>query len=353
MIYTTVRQILPLANIRRERVLPVQGRVVARRMQKVTPTDVVAEATLEPQHMMIDLTQGLNVSVERAEELLQRQTGEMLTKGDVIAGPVGLFQRVVRAPFDCEVKLAAEGKVLLEKETPPYQLLAGMEGTVTNIIPDRGVIVETRGAVIQGVWGNGHIAHGVIQALDRELNQAVQPEQLDISFRGAIAIGGYCANAEFLQTAASIPVKGVVLGGMSSALIPAAKEVDFPIIVIDGFGKRAMNKSAVRLILSNDDKEMSINAQEYDQNMGDYPEIIISLPSPDQADPPQKMAEFSVGKEVFILTGPHASRIGTIEILYSKDYTFPNGIQTSAAEIDLGREEHVRVPLTNLEIIES
>lgn len=348
-----IKHILPITNIRRERVLPVPGRVVARRMQKVAPMDVVALANLEPQHIMIDLTQGLNVSPARADDLLQRQAGDVLSKGDIIAGPVGLFQRVVRAPADCEVKIAAEGKVLLEKDTSAYQLLAGMEGTVTNIIPEHGVIVETVGALIQGVWGNGKITHGVIQPLSRDLNDEVHADQIDISFRGAIAIGGYCKDPNFFSTAASIPIKGLILGSMSSSLIPVASDMEYPVIVIDGFGQKPMNTSASRLLISNEEKEISLNAQEYDQSAGIFPEIIISLPSTDQYEMPKEADQFSLGKKVYIDTGPFASRIGTIENFSEKPHTFPNGIQAPGAVIDLGRDKHEWIPLKNLKIIET
>lgn len=348
-----VKHILPMTSIRRERVLPILGKVVARRMQKVGPTDVVAEANLEAEHLMIDLTQGLNVSASRADELLQRQTGDILSKGDVIAGPVGLFQRVVRAPFDCEVKIAAEGKVLLEKDTPPFQLLAGMDGTVTNIIPDRGVIIENRGMLIQGVWGNGGIAHGVMQPISREVNQEVKAEQIDIGFRGAIAFGGFCQDPAFLDSAASIPLKGLILGSMSSYLIPLAQEMEFPLILLDGFGRKPMNAPAWKLLINNEEKELSLNAQDYDPTMGDYPEIIIPSPTSEELDPPKEAEEYAIGKEVYVDTGPYASRIGTIESLYDKTYTFPSGLQTTAAEVNLGRNERVWIPLKNLEILES
>ena len=349
----STKHILPRTNIRRERILPQLGRVVARRMQKVVPTDVVAEANLEPEHIMIDLTQGLNVSPAKANDLLQRQAGDVLSKGDVIAGPVGLFQRVVRAPADCEVKIAGEGKVLLEKDTPSYQLLAGMKGTVTNIIPERGVIIETVGALIQGVWGNGKIAHGVMQRLSKDLEGEVQAKQVDISFRGAIAIGGYCKDPEFFSTAASIPIKGLILGSMSSALIPAARKMEYPIIIIDGFGQKPMNTLASRLLITNEEKEISLNAQEYNRTTGKYPEAIISLPSPDNFDVPKDTDEFSVGKKVYVDSGPYATRIGTIEVIPLKTYTFASGIQTQAAEIALDGNERAWIPLKNLEIIET
>lgn len=348
-----IRHILPITNIRRERVLPIPGRVVARRMQKVAPMDVVAETNLEPQHIMIDLTKGLNVSPARADDLLQRQAGDVLAKGDVIAGPVGLFQRVVRAPADCEVKIAAEGRVLLEKDTSPYQLLAGMEGTVTNIIPEHGVIIETVGALIQGVWGNGKITHGVIQPLSRDLNEEVRADQIDISFRGAIAIGGYCKDPEFFSAAAAIPIRGLILGNMSSSLIPVAQEMEYPIIVVDGFGQRPMNASATRLLISNEEKEISLNAQEYNQSAGKFPEVIISLPPTDQYEMPKEADQFSIGKKVYIDTGPYASRIGTIENVFFKPYTFPSGIQSPAALINLGRDKREWIPLKNLKIIET
>ncbi len=41
------------------------------------------------------------------------------------------------------------GQVLLEMESQSHQLLAGINGVVTEIIPDQGVVVETSGALIQ------------------------------------------------------------------------------------------------------------------------------------------------------------------------------------------------------------
>jgi hypothetical protein len=118
---TKVKQIHAKVSIKRERVLPVPGVVLVRRMQKVTPTDVILVAPMKPEVILLDIAQGLNVSPERADELLQRQSGDELVKGDVIAGPVGIFQRVIRAPGPGLVKISGEGKVLFELSSEPYE----------------------------------------------------------------------------------------------------------------------------------------------------------------------------------------------------------------------------------------
>ncbi len=342
-----------LSSIKRERVVPVTGNVLVRRMQKVSPTDVIVVAPMAPEYLLLDVARGLNVTPERADELLQRGAGEELAKGDIIAGPVGMFQRVIRAPQNGTIMIAGEGKVLFEVTTPPYELQAGMEGTVTNIIPERGAIIESRGALIQGVWGNGKITYGVIQQVSNDLLQELVPEQLNISFRGTIISAGFVRNPEVLETAGNIPIKGMVLGSMSSSLIPAAKRADYPIMLVDGFGTRPMNRAAQSILTANKDKNVALNAQKYDAFQGSYPEVIITQSTTrDLSDPPETET-LREGKQVIIINGPLASRIGSVERILSRKRTLPSGITSEVAEISLSGEEITEVPLTNLEIIKT
>ena len=340
-----------LTSIRRERVLPVAGDVLVRRMQKVDPTDVIVVAPMAPEFVLIDVAQGLKVSPARADELLLRQSGEELVKGDVIAGPVGMFKRVIRAPQSGLVKIAGEGKVLYELESPDFELQAGMEGTVTNIIPERGAIIETRGALVQGIWGNGKITYGIIQSVSSDLLQELVPEQLNIGYRGAIITAGFCRNPNVLEAAGNIPIKGMILGSMSSALIPLAKAADYPILVIDGFGKKPMNRAAERILTANKDKNIALNAQAYDPFQGNFPEVIISHSTMSDLDQPPKTGSLREGKRVIILNGLLASRIGRIEEIYPQNRTLPSGIATEVAAVSLSGDKIVDVPLSNLELI--
>jgi len=346
-----VKHIHALTSIKRERVLPVAGHVLVRRMQKVSPADVIVVAPLAPKFVLLDIAQGLNVNPVRADELLQRQAGEDLVQGDIIAGPVGLFQRVVRAPQPGIVRIAGEGKVLYEITSPEFELQAGMEGTVIIIIPERGAIIETKGALIQGVWGNGKITYGVVQPISNDMLQELVVEQLNIGFRGSIITAGYCREPEVLKAAGIVPIKGLILGSMSSELIPLAKKIDYPIMVIDGFRETPMNKAAEAILIENKDKNIALNAQELDTFRGNFPEGIISQSSTSEPDLPSEAETLKVGKKVIIINGPQAPQIGEIDKIISGKQVLSNGIETKLAEVRFANEKSTILPLTNLEIL--
>ena len=88
-------QISPLTTIRRQRVLPVPGQVLVRQGQPVEVKTPIAEAIVEPKHILLDIAKALRVSSQKADELLQREAGEKVERDDLLAGPVGLMRRVV------------------------------------------------------------------------------------------------------------------------------------------------------------------------------------------------------------------------------------------------------------------
>jgi len=346
-----VKHIHKLTNIRRERVLPIEGHVIVRRMQKVTPTDVIVVAPLNPKYILLEIAHGLNVTPARADDLLQRRAGDELAKGDIIAGPVGLFQRVIRAPHSGLVRIAGEGKVLFEISSPLFELHAGMEGTITNIIPERGAIIETRGALIQGVWGNGNITYGVIQPVSNNLNQELLAEQINIGFRGAILAAGYCSNPNVLEIAATIPIKGLVLGSISSDVLPTAKSMNYPILVIDGFGTKPMNTAAEEILVANRDRNVALNARVYDPFSGKYPEIIISQPNQPEPNLPIESEPLVSGKRVIIVNSSQSPQIGTIDSIHSRKKVLSSGIEARVADVTFGNEKRAMIPLSNVEIL--
>ena len=270
-----VTHVLPFTTIQRERSLPVPGRVLVRQGQRVDPSDAVAEATLTPEHLVLDIAKGLALPRDRADEQIQRKAGEQVSEGDVLAGPVGITRRVVRAPRAGRVLIAGNGQMLLQVESRPFQLRAGIPGIVVGLILERGVVIENKGALVQGVWGNGRIDYGSLHVLASRPDHALSPDQLDASLRGAVVFAGYCDQAEVLKTAAEAPLKGLILSSMASALIPVAARMPYPIVLIEGFGLLPMNSAAFNLLVSNDRREVALNAEPWDRFANRRPEVFI------------------------------------------------------------------------------
>lgn len=346
-----VTHILPLTTIRRERMLPVPGKVVVRKGQKVGATDVVAEAKVAPEQMLLDIARGLGLPPRDADEYLQCQAGTPVAQGDVLAGPVGITKRVVRAPRNGRVIVAGEGQILLELEGPPYELKAGIPGIVADLIDDQGVIIEACGALIQGVWGNGNIDFGLMLAMARSPDEALKTDRLDVSLRGSVVLAGCCEDPQVIKSGGELPLRGMILGSIDSKLLPVAAKARYPIVVLDGVGRRGMNSAAYKLLTTNERREVTLNAEPWDRFKGKRPEVVIPLPASAEAPAPRETAEFVPGQKVLVVRAPFTGLIGTLTALPSGFSILPNGLKTQVAEIDLEGGDHVVVPLANLEVL--
>lgn len=344
-------QISPTTKIRRHRKLPIPGKVVVRQGQKVEARDVIAEAVLAPEHIMLDIARSLRVPNETADDLIQRAAGETVNKDDLIAGPAGITQRVVRAPHSGTIVVAGDGLVLMQVRSAPFEIKAGMPGTVTDLIPDLGAVIETKGALVQGLWGNGHAEFGLMQSKLTSPDDRFTIDQLDVSLRGALILAGYCADPQVLHKAAEIPLRGLIFASMDSALIPLALKMPYPILVLEGFGYHPMNGIGYNVLTTNSRKEISLNAVQLDLNNGIRPEVVIPLDvSREPEDLSSSYDEFSQGDKVRISRAPYTGQIGTIASLLRKPVMFPSGIRALGADISFDDDnERTTIPLANLE----
>jgi hypothetical protein len=341
---------LPLTLIRRERRLPQPGKVLVRAGQKVAATDAVAEVNLFPDFLLLDVARSLQLSTSKTENYLQCHIGDQLAQGDVIAGPVGLANRIVRAPRDGKVVLAAEGQVLLETTGKVVQLKAGIPGNVVELFGDRGVLVETTGALIQGVWGNGRIDAGVMSVLAKKPDMLLTIADLDVSLRGSIVLAGYCNDPEVLSMAEELPLRGLVFGSLAASLLPVAAKLTCPVLVIEGFGDRPINPVVFKLLSTSERREVALNAEAWDRFTGARPELVISLPAPGNTTVPQDMVVFEVEKPVRVLRGPQVGELGLIVSLKG-NVVFPGGLRARAAEVRFENGKTQFLPLANLEIV--
>ena len=346
-----VYHVLPLTTIERERTLPVAGEVVAKLNQKVGPTDVIAEATWAREHVLIDVARILSISPNAADRLLRVKEDEKVAENAEIAVSKGIISRTIRAPRGGRVVVAGGGQILMETGETSVELKAGLPGTVVQIIPHRGAVIRTVGALIQGTWGNGRIATGVMLNLTEKPDDALTASRLDVSLRGSIILAGLLRDADTLRAAAELPVRGLILSSISPALLPAAQQMRFPIIAIDGYGQFPMNSAAYKLLTSNAKRDATINAEAFNRYTGTRPEIIIPLPVSQEPPLPNDVDNLEPGQTVRMRRAPHAGAIGILTKLPPGLVPLPSELRAPAAEVKLENGEQILVPLVNLEIV--
>jgi len=346
-----VHHILPMTTIIRERVLPVAGTVTARLSQKVSSGDVIAEANWAREHVLLDVARAFRISPDAADRIIKCKVDDHLAAGAEIAVSKGLFPRSVRAPREGRVVAVGGGQVLLEVGETRLELRAGIPGVVTAIIPNRGATIQTIGALIQGVWGNGRIDSGLLVNLMEKPDGVLTTNRLDVSLRGSIILGGQVVEAETLEGAAELPVRGLILSTLYPSLLPVAREMKYPIVVTDGFGARPMNSAAYKLLSTNAKREVTLSAEPYDRYSGTRPEIIIPLPHSQEPSVPREVETFAPGQQVRMRRSPALGSIGTIVAIRSGLTLLPSGLRAPSAEVKLESGDVVIAPLVNLEVV--
>ena len=346
-----ITHIRPLTLVRRTRQLPAEGNVAVRQGQRVRATDVVATATLEPRHRIINIAQALGVSRSEADQYIERDMREKLEEGDVIAKKAGLFNRVIRSPVAGRIVLITGGLVMIEEKVEPFTLRAGIPGEVARLVHNLGAVIEMSGALLQCVWGNGQIDSGHLSVLASEPGEPLRPERLDVSLRGAVVMGGYCDDLDVFHAAEENRIRGLIFGSMDSKLIPQVGGFPFPVVVTEGFSKQQMSDKAFKLLRSYDEQDLSVNAEPYNPETGEKPEILIPMAGAENEEPLPEVALLAPGTKVRIIRAPYRGWEATIaEILPGRPALF-GSMKAQAAKVALGDGNTVRVPLANLEIL--
>jgi hypothetical protein len=346
-----VHHIIGLTSIVRERLLPVSGTVLVRLNQKVSSNDVIAETNWAREHVILDVARALRVHANVADRIVKCKVDDRIAVNAEVAVGKGIFPRRIRAPREGRVVVVGGGQVLMEVGETKIELRAGIPGTIIEIIANRGAVIQTTGALIQGVWGNGRIDSGMLVNIAEKPDGVLTAGRLDVSLRGSILLAGMVKDAETLQAAADLPVRGLILSSLYPSLIQHAREMRYPIMVTDGFGPLPMNSAAYKLLSTNVKREVTINAELYDRYSGARPEAIIPLTVSTNPPAPREVETFAAGLQVRMRRQPALGMIGIIVAVKPGLTILPSGLRAPSAEVKLENGNIVVAPLVNLEVV--
>lgn len=346
-------RVTAMTLIRRQRVLPRPGDVLIEAGRLVKPTEVVARAIVPQEHRFVDVAKLLRVPPDRVERHLLKKVGDDVRLGETIAARralLGLRNIRVTSPVTGAVKAIVRGRVLLEGEPQAIEVRASVPGRVVRSELDRGVVVETYGALIQAAWGQGDPVWGVLKVIDPNEEGLADPTLFNIDHRGAIVVISASLNERFIRVAAETRVRALISGSADASLIPMLREMRYSIALTQGFGRMPMSDQILKLLRAYNGREIALDPGTSEGWRAARPEIIIPLPAP--TDPTEAYIpgqSLGVGQRVRVLAAPWVGEIGRIVTLQPDERCLESGLWLRGAEIELSSGQVIFVPFANLE----
>ncbi len=354
--YSTLTRIVPATLLRRDRMLPSRGEVLVNMGDRVDAVDIIGRYEKPGRLVVADASDALRLKGQGVSRYLQKQPGDIVAKGDVLASQPrlrGLFPRILRAPVSGRIVAIADSQIVLETESDEVAMRAHIRGRVVSVMPERGAAIETEASLIQGVWGVGEISHGVLRAAVEAPDQVLTADAVDVSCLGAIVIGGAGATQDALVQAEKMQARGLILGGLSSDLIDQAAALPFPVLVMEGIGKYPMSQGVFDILSEHVGDEVSLDPGDMNPWRGRRPEVIIPLP-PAAVAPSEAALDtmLNLGNTIRVARGPHKGLTGTIVRFPEHPVHYEVGLTLESVEIQTQSGEQVFVPVNNVEIVQ-
>ena len=355
MVYITETRANPAITIRRERLLPARGEVLAHPGEQVGPADVVARCQMPGSTYVVDVSRALGIRRERVTRYMGKNVGDVVQAGELLAGRGGLLGRLrptCRAPVGGQVVAVRDGLVLIEATPSTFELRAHLKGQVTSVMPGLGVVISTTGVLIQGTWGSGGEAEGVLKVLVDGPRKPLRARAIDVSCHGTVVAGGNGLDDKALEQAVAAQVRGIIVGSINVDLCPLLKSLPFPLIITEGFGSYPMSQAIFSLLQANAGREVMLQADTRVRWGAKRPEIVIPIHAEGViAAEGQSAVDLETGAQVRGLRVPYLGMIGTVTDLPASPLTVDSGTRLPVAEVAFEEAEPILVPIANLELI--
>lgn len=356
--YPEQRYIVSNAILRRDCVLPtgVSGLVTVQQGQRVDAKTVVARGQLPSYHYIVETGSKLGLRRRRGETLskfLVVEVGDSVEVGTELARK---NRRRVVSPYE-GIVAGIDGERVIIKDFPTeIELEAGVQGSVIAIVDGRGCIVQSQGAVLQGVWGNGKRVTGALR-MEPELGmEYIEPDDLSVNWRGSVVISRLPLSALTFAILEGQDIGGVIAPSMDSTLIDMALQLNRAVLLTEGFGN--MTTSSVvqnfftNLVENYPNAQATLDAVVPAGLEMRRPELLVSLPFNETSEPQElnTSIQLRVGIRVRITHMPYEGQTGVVVELPKQPIQIGNSLRLQVAYIQMGGGDVVPIPIANLEV---
>ena len=368
--YTPGLKVLKKTLFRKERILPLKGKVLVAKGDTLSPDTIIASTNLPGNVQMLKVNNILNIEPRDVVNCLVVKEGDTVKKGDMIAetpGVFGMFKSSVESPVDGTIESISEstGRVVVREAPIPVEVDAYVSGTVDEVIEKEGIILRSDAAFIQGIFGIAGEKRGKLELVSSDSSSELYAHQITEDMAGKILIGGSFLSLEAYKKAMDCKVAGIVVGGFNyydlkavlgydlGVAITGTEKLPTALIVTEGYGSIPMSSATFELLKNNNGNEASVNGATQIRAGVIRPEIVIPIKGESDAEDslskePEGIQE---GSTVRVIRSPNFGKIGTVTSLPSELNKMESETMVRVAEISIDGKNTL-IPRANLEMVE-
>jgi hypothetical protein len=367
--YTPGLKVKKAMKVDKMRRLPILGEVFPNVGDKVNYDDIVAKTEISGDPEIVKASMLLGLEPEDLPRFMNKKVGDSVEKGEQMAfysALFGLIKKNVEAPIDGTVESISEitGQVILRGAPIPVEVDAYIPGTVVEVMPREGAVIETNAAFIQGIFGIGGETHGDIHVVVDDNTQVVEADMIKPEYEGNVLIGGSLVTLDALKKAVEVGVSAIVSGGIRhddlttftgeeiGVAITGQEEVGITLIITEGFGKMAMSLRTFELLKEFEGYLACVNGATQIRAGVLRPEIIIPHTDRVEGEAEELSQGMVPGTPIRIIRQPYFGAIGKVHSLPVELQQLESESKVRVVNIELEDGEVVMVPRANVEIIE-
>lgn len=368
--YTPGLRVADRTVVRKERRLPLTGETLVNRGDQVTAETVVARTELPGNVKMLNIANILGLPPGDIPELLHVKEGVAIEEGQVLGqskGLFGLFKNTVRSPiagvFESYNRIT--GQAVLREPPIPVEIDAYLKGTVTEVLPEEGVIVESVATFVQGIFGIGGETRGEMKVLVDDPDRELTEDLIDESCRDKVLLGGSFVSFATLNKAIRTGVRAIIVGGFDDkdlkqflgydlgVAITGHEKKGITLILTEGFGRMTMAHETFDLLRSRAGMLASVNGATQIRAGVMRPEVAIPVEGEESERSSDKQAgAMDIGSPVRCIRAPYFGRLGTVAALPAELQVLDSEAKVRVLDVKFQDGETATVPRANVELIE-
>ncbi len=369
--YTPGLRVSEKTVVRKERRLPIKGEVVVAKGDRVTSESIVARTHLPGNVQLVNVASKLGLPPEDLPSVMLKKGGDPIEKDEALAitqGFFGLFKSKVPSPCEGTVESISTvtGQVILREPPSPIEIDAYIDGEIVEIFPEEGVVVETVGTFIQGIFGVGGEKTGEIAVVVDGPGQPLDASLITEAHKGKIIVGGSHVKWDGLQKALEVGAAGIVVGGFDDpdlkrllgrdlgVAITGHEDLATALILTEGFGEMAMAHGTFDLLKSREGKKASINGATQIRAGVIRPEIVVPLEADAESvqEAEGSITGLEIGSLIRAIREPHFGSLGRVTDLPNELRQMESESMVRVLMVEFEDGEQALLPRANVEMIE-